>query len=68
MLPHSLIGIMNKSLETMVFSGCQKLTEARIVMVDFKFVDTGKSFREPPVVGLVEKFVLVGGAVCANHT
>ena len=36
-----IIIIMNKSQETTVFSRCQKLTEARKVMVDFKF--DGKS-------------------------
>ena len=55
-----IIIIMKKSQETMVFNGtsidfrCE--TEARKVMVDFKF-DALYSYlhREPPEVGLVEK-------------
>ena len=66
-----IIIIMNKSQETMWAPEIdfRHKTEARKVIVDFKFIASGKSsYKEPPEVVLVEKFVLVGGAVCAIPT
>ena len=73
-----IIIIMNKSQETMVFSGHHKLTcamklrpesDGRLQILCSIQVSR---HREPSEVGLVEtlpwKFVLVGGAVCANPT
>ena len=60
MLKMIIIIIMNKSQETTVFHGRQKLTsaiiKARKVMVDFKFDALQLSLhKEPPEVGLVKK-------------
>ena len=70
-----LIIIMTKSQEVMVFSGRQKLTsamktEARKVMVDFKFDGKSPSTASRSQVSKrgIWKFVLVGGAVCAIPT